>query len=515
MGGAIIYTNLITAGKTEDALKIFNFFVRLSAVISFAISIFGFIFEENLLIFLGADPNDFAVYALTKEYIFYILLGIPFNILMGVLCTYLRNDDADTFSIVVQSASGALNLFLSALLIFYFDWGIGGCSFSYFLSNFLAVLILIGYIIFRKGGTLSFKGETISFQESIKPLRLGFATSIEYIFNAIFTLISIHILIEIDGNEGVAVFNVIENLAQLFIFIYEFIGKTSQPLFSTFFAEKNFAEMRRVFKYALIYSLTLGILSAVLVIFYPQILNLLFGLDNVTDVSKVYYAAKVFCIGSILMGICLLLQNYLQSSEDEKSAFLVVFMRRTGASIPLAYILASFGFNAFWLVYPLSEIVTLITLYFYKRRKFETTEIETDRIYTATFTNTLEDLETQFEAIKIFAARRKADKHKSNTLRLVVEEVWALLNDTNKKNSVLIQITIFAKLDGTFQLTMRHNGKLVDNFKEMLEDKNIFLIGDEIKPTELKLNLLKMAKSYSNQFLYRKHYDFNTITVNV
>ena len=40
-----------------------------------------------------------------------------------------------------------------------------------------------------------------------------------------------------------------ENLSLLFIFIYEFIGKTAQPLFSTFFAECNFTELHRVFRY--------------------------------------------------------------------------------------------------------------------------------------------------------------------------------------------------------------------------------------------------------------------------
>ena len=499
MGGAIVYSNLMTKGKKEEAQKIFNFFFRLSAVIGFIITIGGFIFEDSLIFLLGADPSDSIVYEMTKSYLFFILLGIPFEILMEVICAYLRNDDAETFSIVVQSAAGALNLILSALLLFVFDWGISGCSFGFFFSNFLAMTVSIGYILLRKDGQLSFRGESISLQEAIKPLRLGFATSSEYIFDAIFTLIAIHLLVEIEGNEGVAIFNVIENLSLLFIFLYEFIGKTSQPLFSTFFAENNITELHRVFKYALLYSLLIGFLSTLLVILYPQMLELLFGLDDVREVSKVYYAARVFCIGTILMGICLLLQNYLQSKEDESSAFLVVFMRRSGASIPLVYILAQFGFNAFWLVYPLSEIITLMALFIYKRLKSKKNGIEADRIYTATFTNTLEDLSEQVEAIKIFTTKWNADKHKLNTLRLVVEEVWGLLkeSETNKENDTLIQLTILAKKDGTFQLTMRNNGKVIN----------------EIKLIELRATVLQLAKRRANQFFYRKHHDFNTLTI--
>ena len=510
MGGAIVYSNLMTTGNKEKAQEVFNFFFRLSAALGIIIAIGGFIFEDRLILLLGADPSDSIVYDMTRSYLFYILLGIPFEILMEVLCAYLRNDNGESISIVVQSGAGALNLILSVLLLFIFDWGISGCSFGFFLSNFLAMSVAIGYILLRKGGQLSFRGKAITWQEAIKPLRLGFATSSEYIFDAIFTLIAIHLLVEIEGNEGVAIFNVIENLSLLFIFLYEFIGKTSQPLFSTFFAENNITELHRVFKYALLYSLLIGFLSTLLVILYPQMLELLFGLDDIREVSKVYYAARVFCIGTILMGICLLLQNYLQSKEDESSAFLVVFMRRSGASIPLVYILAQFGFNAFWLVYPLSEIITLMALFIYKRLKSKKNGIEADRIYTATFTNTLEDLSEQVEAIKIFTTKWNADKHKLNTLRLVVEEVWGLLkeSETNKEDDTIIQLTILAKKDGTFQLTMRNNGK-----KNIAQINEMGLIDGEIKLIELRATVLQLAKRRANQFFYRKHHDFNTLTI--
>ena len=321
-------------------------------------------------------------------------------------------------------------------------------------------------------------------------MRLGFATSSEYIFDAIFTLIAIHLLIEIEGNEGVAIFNVIENLSLLFIFLYEFIGKTSQPLFSTFFAESNLTELHRTFKYALLYCLLIGFLATLLVITYPQILELLFGLEDISEVAKVYYAARIFCIGTILMGICLLLQNYLQSKEDESSAFLVVFMRRCGASIPLVYILAQFGFKAFWLTYPLAEVVTLIVLFIYKRRKWE--RIDETRIYAATFTNSLEDLAEQVEAIKNFATRWRADKYKLNTLRLVVEEEWGLLQEEGS----IIQLTILAKDDGSFQLTLRNNGKKNISPKEQIRER-----------------VLQIAKRRANHYLYRKQHDFNTLTV--
>ena len=109
-----------------------------------------------------------------------------------------------------------------------------------------------------------------------------------------------------------------ENLSLLFIFIYEFIGKTAQPLFSTFFAECNFTELHRVFRYCLLYSLLLGLLATAGVMVWPQVLDLLFGMENIGEVGKAYYAARVFCIGTIFMGVCLLAEGGFSSSWLKK-----------------------------------------------------------------------------------------------------------------------------------------------------------------------------------------------------
>ena len=513
MGGAIVYSNLMHEGKKEDALGVFRFFLRLSAAVGFGITAAGLLFNEGLLSLLGTGPEDGVVYEMAKDYIFYILLGIPFEILMEVLTSYLRNDDADAFSVAVQTASGVGNLGVSALLLLVFDWGLAGCSFGFFISNFLAVIASLAYILFISKGGLTLRGKAASFREAIKPLRLGFSTSSEYIFDAIFTLAAIHLLMDMAGTEGVAIFNIIEKLSVLFIFLYEMIGKTSQPLFSTFFAECNFAELHRVFRYALAYSLFWGVLVTVLVVLYPQILTLLFGMEDIKDVSKVYYAAQIFCLGTIFMGIALLLQNYFQSEEDESGAFLVVFLRRLGVSLPLAYVLAQFGFYAFWLVYPLAELLTLVVLYFYKKNKKEHRGVAKERVYAASFLGNVEDMTEKLDEMESFAISWKAEKRQVNDLRLAVEEICGLIRERASREEdaqPLTQITVIAKEDGHFQLHMRDDGKEMDPFQIALEQPK----KSSEEPDTIALGL-HVVKSHAQQFLYRNYHGFNTMTVTI
>lgn len=515
MGGAIVYSNLMHEGRKGEALAIFNFFLRLSALVGFAMAAGGLLFEESLLSLLGTGPEDGVVYELVKSYIFYILLGLPFEILMEVITAYLRNDNAESLSVVLQAVSGVANLLISALLLFVFDWGIAGCSFGFFISNFSVVLFSLGYIALRKKGQLSLKGPAAPFREAIKPLRLGFATSSEYIFDALFTVVVLHLVSELDGTEGVAVFNIIENMALLFIFIFEFIGKTSQPLFSTFFAECNFRELHRTFRYALGYSLLWGVAATLLVLLWPEVLNLLFGLDDVQELDKAYYAVRIFCLGTIFMGVALLLQNYLQTEEDERGAFLVVFLRRLGVSLPLALFLSQYGIYVFWLVYPLAEIGTLLIMFIYRRRTGERRKLPPERVQTAAFLGEMEDVAAQLEQQEKFAAAWGADEGQLYTLRLAVEEICGLMGEragSKQGEPLLTQLTLLALEDGSFQLHLRDNGRELDPLSLQVPEGKALVLQDRLDSRAWGIHAVK---THARQFFYRSYQGFNTVTISI
>jgi anti-sigma regulatory factor (Ser/Thr protein kinase) len=318
------------------------------------------------------------------------------------------------------------------------------------------------------------------------------------------------------GTDGVAVFSIIENLSVLFIFLYEFIGKTSQPLYSTFFAECNFTELHRMLRYGLIYSTVLGALATALVMVWPQVLDLLFGLEDVEDAAKAYYAARVFCGSSIFMGVALLLQNYLQSEEDEWGAFLIVFLRRLGASLPIALVLAEYGFYAFWFVYPLAEIVTLIILYFYKRSRGERHTIDPARVYSATFLGRVADVAAQIDSAEAFAKTWGAGEKTCNTLRLAMEEICGVMNERAARQEgdpLLSQLTLIAQKDGTLTLHLRDDGKELDPFRLSVEQAD-----PESKPVEdidVRALGLHAVKTHVRQYLYRNYHGFNTVTLTV
>ena len=180
--------------------------------------------------------------------------------------------------------------------------------------------------------------------------------------------------------------------------------------------------------------------------------------------------------------MALLLQNYLQSEEDEWGAFLIVFLRRLGASLPIALVLAEYGFYAFWFVYPLAEIVTLVILYFYKRSRGERHTIDPARVYSATFLGRVADVAAQIDSAEAFAKTWGAGEKTCNTLRLAMEEICGVMNERAARQEgdpLLSQLTLIAQEDGTLTLHLRDDGKELDPFRLSVEQAD-----PESKPVE-------------------------------
>ena len=72
-GGAVVFANFMHEGKREQALDIFNFFLRLGCIRGFGVTAAGLLFEDGLLQLLGTTPADGAVYGMAKSYLLHVL----------------------------------------------------------------------------------------------------------------------------------------------------------------------------------------------------------------------------------------------------------------------------------------------------------------------------------------------------------------------------------------------------------------------------------------------------------
>ena len=124
-----------------------------AAAIGILIAVFGVLYSEPLVYFLGAT-DTIAPYA--RDYATYILMAAPFMITSFVMNNILRAQGNAMFAMVGITAGGVFNIILDPILIFGFDMGISGAAVATMVSQIISFLILL-YQSNRQEGCISIR----------------------------------------------------------------------------------------------------------------------------------------------------------------------------------------------------------------------------------------------------------------------------------------------------------------------------------------------------------------------
>ena len=144
----------------------------LCIVISIVLTAIYLIFSEPILTAFGGRVNA-ETFALSKEYFFWIALGIPFYMFGQAMNPIIRADGNPQFAMLSTLVGAVLNIILDPIFIFGFKWGMMGAAVATVIgqiaTDVLAVLYLFRAKIIKPAKTdLKFQGRIVA-----KTLSLG------------------------------------------------------------------------------------------------------------------------------------------------------------------------------------------------------------------------------------------------------------------------------------------------------------------------------------------------------
>lgn len=84
-------------------------------------------FSDSLIAMFGGTVNE-ETFRLSKEYFFYITLGIPFYMFGQAMNPVIRADGSPRFAMLSTLAGAAVNIILDPVFIFVFKWGMMGAA---------------------------------------------------------------------------------------------------------------------------------------------------------------------------------------------------------------------------------------------------------------------------------------------------------------------------------------------------------------------------------------------------
>lgn len=511
LGGSVRYSKLLGEGKEREAVASFNRTIQVSVLISLLIAVLGNVFINLLLSVLGTTSVDGMLFSATRAYLRTLISGTPLFFLSNILNYYLRNDNNQKLASAGSLTGNLCDIALNILFVLVLDWGTGGAALATLIGQVIAVAVYLPGI-FKKAKTIRIAAVRYDLNETLSCFKAGFATSMGYLLQLVFLLLCNNVLARISGETGIAVFDMIQNISYLLLYLYEGTARALQPLASTYHGERYEQGKKSALRFALLYGCTVGSCLILFVELFPGAFCRLFGIYGTSAQALGESALKIYAAGAFFAGISILISNYFQACEREREASAIVILRGAVVLLPCTMLFSMFDVQLFWWLFPLTEVVSLLLYLLYLRRRKNTgQELDGAKIYNRTITGQNDDITRMTAEIGEFCDRWQANAKQAYFVTMTVEEICLAIVKGGFENikEGYIQLTLIAMEDRSFEIHIRDNATSFNPFS--LDTAK----ADHDGGYDIDAMGMLVIKQKTKEFFYRRYHGFNTLVVKV
>ncbi len=136
-------------GKPGHAKKSVGSSVVITLLSSLILCSVYLILSDAIISMFGGTVNP-ETFQHSKEYFFYISLGIPFYMFGQAMNPVIRADGSPKFAMVSTLAGAVMNIILDPIFIFVFEWGMMGAAVATVIGQIATALLAVWYIAHMK-----------------------------------------------------------------------------------------------------------------------------------------------------------------------------------------------------------------------------------------------------------------------------------------------------------------------------------------------------------------------------
>ncbi len=512
LGGSVQFSTLLSSGQEAEAKRVFRATIWGALVCSLATAFLGNLFITKLLGLLGTTVKDGGLFHSTRDYLEILLWATPLFDVYIILYYFLRSDSNQKVAGIGSVTGNVCDILLNVFLVLGLNMGTRGAALSTALGQLITIGIYVAGLWGREHHLKMGLPEGRGVYTVLVCMRGGMATSVQYLYQMIFFLICNNVLIRVGGENGVAVFDLVQNTSYLILYLYEGTARAMQPILSTYHGEHNYRGRR----YAKVLGFGSGILTGSVMIFLvvllPRYFCLLFGIRDGGLQAAAAGALRIYGLGAFFAGISILVCNYYQSCEKFLAPFLIETMRGIAILLPCTLMFANFGLERFWWLFPVTEISTCVIFFIWKRAvHYKVGEEDSDRVFQYTIEGNVTDLAEVCRGLEAFCEQWGASMKQQYFVVMTLEELgMAILTHGIRENAKgYIQITVIAGEDGKFKLHLRDNAVTFNPFS--LETEKV----GASQGVNLDAMGILVLKEKAEDFYYQRYQGFNSLVLTI
>ncbi len=522
IGGAIITAHALGRGDKDVANESFSCAFFVCVAISVAVSIFGLIFQENLLQILGSSEKSFPE---AQAYSTIYITGGIFTALFYMPYHFLKLTGQLKSLILLYIAMAVENFFLDWLFCEIFQFGMDGIALGTVLSSLITVVIGFKLILRDEGGFKLVRKKNVT---AVKQLfRFGTPSALNQALNFARFILMNQLLLMVAGQMGLAIFSVVKVIENLSTVILAGISQATSAFVGVFFQERDNESIRQIERQAHLISFELIVPIVIGVWIFPEQICALFGVSNSELTAE---GIKIFSLSLIPSIFCMILTSYYQSTKFTKLANLITSGRGFILLLIPAYILApQFGLNFVWYSFSIAAVGALIILgavLFFNRAEDKSSILLLDlnsekngSYISFSVPADIVAISNSVQNIAEFCAKNNLTNKQTMLVKLSMEEMLVSITEHcfEKDTNAIIDVRIFiVRKDNhlTIVMRIRNSGKL---FNPIAYYKKLEAEFDEDDPMNFAMSdSLGIAMiSKISEVHYQSTFGINNLTVRI
>lgn len=372
--GCCAFTSLSFGKKRPKDAKIsIGNSILLTVLSSLALMAVYLIFQDQIIAMFGGTVNE-ETFRHSKEYFFYITLGIPFYMFGQAMNPVIRADGNPKFAMLSTLVGAVVNIILDPLMIFVFKWGMMGAAVATVLGQAVTAVLAIWYLMHMKSVRLEKNDFELHGTIVKTTLGLGLCSFLSQI-SLVAAMAAINNMLRkygaldpVFGQEQyaqipMAVVGIVMKFFQIVISIVVGMSAGCIPIVGFNIGAGCKDRVKKLFTLLLLAEACVGAAAFVIVEFCPQSLIRIFGAAN----ESVYYTE--FAIRAFRVYLCMIVLAcvnkatfiFLQAMGKALESTLLSMVREIVFGVGFALILPKFfGLDGVLYSMPVSDVLTAI-----------------------------------------------------------------------------------------------------------------------------------------------------------
>ena len=369
----------ISLGKkeTHTAKQSVGNSVVMTASSGVVLAVIYLVFAKQIISMFGGTVNP-ETFRHSREYFFYISLGIPFYMFGQAMNPIIRADGNPKFAMISTLAGALINIILDPVFIFVFRWGMMGAAVATIMGQIVTAVLAIWYLNHMK----IIKPEKGDYRLTAvickKTLLLGVTSFLSQI-SLVAAMAAINNMIRkygaldpVFGQEQyaqipMAVVGIVMKFFQIVISIVVGMAAGCIPIVGYNMGAGKKLRVKELFTKLLTAEAAVGLVALILVEFFPKQLINIFGAAN----ESIYYTE--FAIKAFRIYLCMMIFAcvnkacfiFLQAMGKAAASTMLSMIREVVFGVGFALLLPFFwGLDGVLYSMPVSDFLTFLVAVF-------------------------------------------------------------------------------------------------------------------------------------------------------